>query len=126
MIVPCEIAVKSVIPAIRAVMAKELVRSYGLKQNEVAEILGISQSAVSRYAGQVRGRVIEINDMKEIRPLVSKMMNLVLNRTYQRAELLELFCQACAIIRMKSLMCEFCHKTDPKIRIEECGFCLTT
>ena len=125
MIIPCEIAVKSVVPAIRAAMAKELVEKYSLKQNEVAEALGISQSAVSKYTRQVRGHVIKIDDIEEIQPLIDNMINLLMDEDPTRAEILSLFCQTCMTIRKKGLMCQFCQKTDPKIEIEECSVCLT-
>jgi len=125
LIIPCEIAVKSVIPAIKAAIAKELVEKYSLRQNQVAEALGISQSAVSKYTRQVRGHVIEIGDIEEIQPLINNMINLLINGNPRRAEFLSLFCQTCMTIRKKVLMCQFCQKTDPKIEIEECGFCLT-
>jgi len=125
LLIPCEIAVKSVIPAIKAAIAKELVEKYSLKQNQVAEALGISQSAVSKYTRRVRGHVIEIGDIEEIQPLINNMINLFINGNPKRAEFLSLFCQTCMTIRKKVLMCQFCQKTDPKIEIEECGFCLT-
>jgi len=115
--------VKSVIPAIKALMAKELVEEHGLKQDQVAEILGISQSAVSKYSRKVRGYVIKLDDVAEVQPLINDMIVLLMNRTYRRTEFLELFCQTCLAIRKTSLMCEFCQKSDPKIKIEECGFC---
>jgi predicted transcriptional regulator len=124
LILPCEIAVKSVIPAIKATLAKELVEVYSLKQNQVAEILGISQSAVSKYTRQVRGHMIKIDNIEEIQPLINEMMSLLVNGTPERAEFLRLFCQTCTRIRKKGLMCQFCQKTDSKIKIEECGFCL--
>jgi len=123
LILPCEIAVKSVIPAIKATLAKELVETYSLKQNQVAEILGISQSAVSKYTRQVRGHVIEIVDIEGIQPLINNMINLLVKENQKRAEFLKLFCQICMEIRAKGLMCQFCQKTDPKIKMEECGFC---
>lgn len=125
MIIPCEIAVKSVIPAVKALMANELVEKRGLKQDKVAEILGISQSAVSKYTRKVRGYVIKVDDIEEIEPLIKKMIDLLVSETYQRAEFLRFFCQTCMIIRKTNLMCQFCRKADPKIKIEECGFCLT-
>jgi predicted transcriptional regulator len=124
LILPCEIAVKSVIPAIKATLAKELVEVYSLKQNQVAEILGISQSAVSKYTRQVRGHMIKIDNIEEIQPLINEMMSLLVNGTPGRAEFLRLFCQTCTRIRKKGLMCQFCQKTDPKIKMEECNFCI--
>ena len=114
---------KSVIPAIKALMAKELVEEHGLKQDQVAEILGISQSAVSKYSRKVRGYAIKLDDVAEVQPLINDMIILLMNGTYRRTDFLELFCQTCLAIRKTSLMCKFCQKSDPKIKIEECGFC---
>lgn len=124
MIVPCEIAVKSVIPAVKALIAKQLVERHDLKQEKVAEILGISQSAVSKYTRKVRGYAIKIDSIKEIEPLIEKMVGLLENETYQRREFLKTFCQTCITIRKTGLMCQFCQKTEQKITIEECDFCL--
>jgi len=125
LIVPCEIAVKSVVPAVKALIAKELVEKHGLKQAEVAELLGISQSAVSKYTRKVRGHVIKTSRIKGLKPLVEEMMRLTENETCSRTEFLRIFCQMCTIIRQTSSMCKFCQKADPKVKIEECKFCLT-
>ena len=124
MILPCEIAVKSVVPAIKATLATELVQTYGFKQDRVAEILGISQSAVSKYTRQVRGHLIEIGNMIEIKPLITDMIKLLVNENPKRTEFLVFFCQTCRIIREKGLMCQFCQKMDPIIKTALCNFCL--
>jgi len=123
LMLPCEVAVKSVIRAIKALMARELVEEHGLKQDQVAEILGISQSAVSKYSRKVRGHAVRVDDIEEIRPFIDGMVILLLDRTRQSAELLQLFCQACIAVRKTNLMCTFCQKSDPKIKLEECRFC---
>jgi len=123
LILPCEVAVRSVIPAVRALVAKEL-EDQGLNQDQVAEILGISQSAVSKYSRKVRGRAIKVDDIEEIRPFIDGMVILLLDGTRQSPELLQLFCQACIAVRKTNLMCTFCQKSDPKIKLEECRFCM--
>lgn len=124
LISPCEVAVKSVTPAVRAMLAKELVEKHGMKQDQVAEILGISQSAVSKYNRKVRGHVIKIEEIEEIQAPINNMITLLINRKNQRTEFLKLFCQTCIIIRKKGLMCQFCQRTDPTIEIGKCNFCL--
>ena len=69
MILPCEVAVKSVIPAIKATLAKQLVEIYQMKQKQAAEILGITQSAVSKYTRNVRGNMIKIEKVEYISPV---------------------------------------------------------
>jgi predicted fused transcriptional regulator/phosphomethylpyrimidine kinase/predicted transcriptional regulator len=51
-----EVVVEEFLPTVRSMLAEEL-RERGLTQSEVAEVLGISQSAVSKYAhGDVERR----------------------------------------------------------------------
>ncbi len=125
MIAPCEVAVKSVVPAVRALMTKELVEKYGLKQDQVAEILGISQSAVSKYTRQVRGYVIKIDNIDEVQPLIDEMIGMLVGGSCQRMELLRFFCRTCMAIRKTGLMCQFCQKTESRVEIRECSFCVT-
>lgn len=44
MLLPSEIESKSLIPAVRAILAKVLVKEKGLKEEEVARLLGITQA----------------------------------------------------------------------------------
>jgi predicted fused transcriptional regulator/phosphomethylpyrimidine kinase/predicted transcriptional regulator len=56
-----EVVVEEFLPTVRSMLAEEL-RERGLTQHEVAELLGISQSAVSKYAhGEVtrESRIVE-------------------------------------------------------------------
>jgi predicted transcriptional regulator len=124
LILPCEVAVKAVVPAVKALIAQKMVEQHGLKQDQVAEILGISQSAVSKYSKKVRGYVIEIERVEPIQPLISSMILMLMKGETQRAEFLQLFCQICAIIRQTGMVCQFCRKAETKIAIKECGFCI--
>ena len=54
MLLPSEIEAKSLIPAVRAILAKKLIGEYSLKEEDVAKDLGITQAAVSNYEGNER------------------------------------------------------------------------
>jgi hypothetical protein len=123
LIIPCEIAVKSLVPSLKALIVKELVEKYGLKQDEVAEVLGISQSAVSKYTRKVRGYVINATQVKEVDFLVQKITLRVINGEYSKREFLRLFCRMCTLVRENGLMCELCRKSDRKLQLEKCDFC---
>jgi predicted transcriptional regulator len=118
------VAVKSVVPAVKSLVATQLVEKHGLKQDEVAEILGISQSAVSRYTRKNRGQAIRAGDIEDIKPLITKMTLLLLDGEYQGRQFMDYFCQTCALVRETGLMCQFCRRMDPKVEIEQCRFCL--
>jgi predicted transcriptional regulator len=123
LITPCEVAVKSVVPAVKALMAKELMEKHGFKQGQTAELLGISQSAVSKYTRKVRGYVIRIDNVEEVHVHIDGMVMLITSGEYDRADFLRLFCQACEAIRRKGLMCECCRKALPNLGIGMCDLC---
>jgi len=45
----CEVFVKRLLPALRALLAKELIEGHGLTQLEVSRILGVSQPLINYY-----------------------------------------------------------------------------
>lgn len=122
MLTPCEVAVKTVSPAIRALLAQTLIDEHKLKEIKVAEILGITQSAVSKYNKKVRGTTIPIENLPEIQPIANQMVSLLLANPVPRIEIMNLFCQACTLIRSKGLMCPLCQQNQ-KPRIDDCNFC---
>ena len=68
----CEVVVTSVLPAIRSIMTRELLNTYGLKQQEVADLLGITQPAVSQYIRESRGMKVKL---LEKYPKIMKMID---------------------------------------------------
>jgi len=72
MIVPCEVAVKCVLPVVRAMIAKELVTKHGLNQVETARLLGVSQPAISLYSRKARGNALNLENDHDIAVLVGK------------------------------------------------------
>lgn len=116
-------AVRSVVPAIKALVARKLVEEHGLKQDQVAEMLGISQSAVSKYSRNIRGYAVKLDSIEEIYPLLNEMANLAMEKSYKRTCFIELFCEACMVIRRKKIMCSLCQKSDSTINIQQCDSC---
>ena len=125
MTLPCETSVKVVIPAIRAYIARELVETYDLKQEDVAKILCITQSAVSKYTSRTRGNILRIDGVQEVQPLLTELVTMVANdEKFSRNLYLEKFCEACKTIRRTGLMCPLCKKANVSEEIQECSFCM--
>jgi predicted transcriptional regulator len=70
---PCEVAVKRIIPLVRAMVAKELVVKHRLRQTEVAGKPRISQPAMSLYRSKLRGKAIDLENDEDIRNQVSSV-----------------------------------------------------
>ena len=123
MLLPCEVAVKSLIPALRSAIARELIQSCGLKQNDVANLLGVTQTAVSKYTRHIRGVVLNVEDVEELQPTLKEIVVSLANGRMSKYELVGKLCVACEIIRRKGLMCELCKRSDPSINIQQCFVC---
>ena len=123
MLLPCEVAVKSLVPAIRSAIARDLIQTYRLKQKEVARLLGVTQTAVSKYTRRVRGVVFKVEDIEEVQPTLREIAVSLANGGMSKYELVAKFCVVCRVIRLKGLMCELCKLSDPSIDVQQCFVC---
>jgi len=123
MLLPCEVAVKSVIPAIRSAIARELTQNYGLKQKDAGKLLGITQTAVSKYTRFYRGTVIEVQKIEEANVILKETVHLLANGQMNKYELTEKLCIICGVIREKGVMCELCSLTEATIDSSKCIVC---
>jgi predicted transcriptional regulator len=86
MLLPSEIESKLLIPAVRAILSKEMVIEKGLKEEEVARMLGITQAAVSNYLRGTRGDnelIAKLMSLSEIMSMIKEISNdLSTNRAY--------------------------------------------
>src|SRR3989344_2157312 len=81
-LLPQEIEVWYLIPAIRRELAKIFIEKYSLSQKKAAQILGISEAAVSQYVKSKRANEIEF-PKREI-----KIIEDVANEIIKKPELL--------------------------------------
>ena len=126
MLAPCEVAVKCGLPAIRATIAKQLMAKYGLKQAEIAQLLGVSQPAISLYYRRIRGNAINLDIDGEIKDSIGELARRLSQRNLSNVDFFSAFCDICRKMRAKGLLCE-AHKTlDPSIDTENCGLCTST
>jgi len=124
LILPCEIGVKTVLPAVKAIMAREIVANHGLNEQQTATLLGLSQSAVSRYVNKERGNtLLPVENSSEILTLINQMVTTLIKEPNNKMEVLSLFCETCKAIREKGLMCPHCQKEMPLKWAENCVFC---
>jgi predicted transcriptional regulator len=123
LLLPCEVGVKTVLPAVRALMARTIVEKYGMKEEQAADILDLSQSAVSKYVTKDRGNALAIENVAEVQKLVDKMITFLIQEPDRKMELMELFCQTCRVIREKGLLCQLCRENVGKSWVKTCSFC---
>ena len=104
-------------------MARSIIEKHGLNEKQTAVILGLSQSAVSRYVGRERGNQLLLDNSHEVLALIDKMVINILKKPNNKVEILKLFCQTCQAIREQGLMCNRCQKEMTGEWATTCFFC---
>src|SRR3989338_1530717 len=90
-ILPQEIEVWYIIPAIRRDITKILVNDYGISYDKVGNILGISKAAVSQYLNNKRAAKIKLHEkaFEEIKKSCKKIIDRKSDSTKEIQRLLE-------------------------------------
>jgi hypothetical protein len=123
MILPEELASKSVIPAIRALVVKRLVEQHGMTQQEAAKLLGVTQPAVSKYLHEKRGAAIKLGGIQAIDDATGEIAELISSRKAPQVEVMSRIEAACDYVRKNRYMCDLHKKLEPSMDINSCHVC---
>jgi len=103
---PCEEAVKKIIPTIRALTAYILIKEYGLSIYSAAKLMGITPAAVSNYVSGRRGK--KYQEIIESKPKIKEIIRNIANKLVKGAtmeEVIKEVCHACAVLRGVEEIC---------------------
>ncbi len=126
MLLPAEIESKTLIPALRAILAKDLANNHDIREDEISKMLGVTQAAISNYIRGTRGDPQLIEKLMS-EPQVSEMIkdissNLASDMAYTPASLSK-FIGLCNYIKSSLLICDIHHKLESNIDDEVCKEC---
>lgn len=87
------------LPAIRALLSRELSRKHGLTEQRIAELLGTTKAAVSQYLSSKRGasKVRELLRVKAVREEISKIADEIVRNPPEDA-CVDIICRVCLIL----------------------------
>jgi uncharacterized protein len=129
MLLPSEIEAKSLIPAVRAILAKKLIGEYSLKEEDVAKDLGITQAAVSNYVRGTRGDIELISKLGSVREVMRMIddiaKDLSTNKAYTPSTLAK-FVGLCNYMRYTLIICDVHHSIESNIDEQICEQCRGT
>lgn len=106
----CEIMVKRFLPVLRAMVAKELCEKYGMKQEESARKLGITQAAISYYLSGRRGvttrrGLAHIEDDPKVKEMVRELARSIASGKASTPDAIGLVCRTCILLRSRGDLC---------------------
>lgn len=115
---PCELIVWKVLPAIRARLAEELVKE-GLSQKKIAEIMGLTEAAVSQYINKKRAADFKMGKDfdKNFKSSAKKLKD-----SGTCVDMIREACSICRDIRKSGGICQL-HRGDSEVPTT-CKICI--
>jgi len=121
---PCEGMVKEILPAIRAMLVRELIERHHFSQVEVACKLGITQPAVSQYQRMLRGAGRHKALLKNIEKRVQGLADDIARGKLKREQVIKRYCLICRTMGQWEFICLLHMRAVPYLRREGCRICL--
>jgi hypothetical protein len=126
MLLPSEIESKSLIPAVRAIIARKLSNEHYLKEDAVAKILGVTQAAVSNYVRGTRGDtqlVEKLRGVPEVMRMIDDITHDIAMHNSFRASSMAKYIELFNFIRQSLLICDVHHALEKDIDETVCKTC---
>ena len=125
MLLPAEIESKTLIPALRAILAKKLA-DHNIREDEISKMLGVTQAAISNYIRGTRGDpslIAKLLADKQVAELIDELSsNLSSDMAYTPSSLSK-FIGLCNYIKSSLLICEIHHNLESDIDEQVCKEC---
>lgn len=116
---PQETMVWYVVPAVRRAIVLDL-KEMGLKQKEIAPILGVTESAVSQYVKDKRaGSGSKITSIEPLKSKILESSKKIFTDKKQQTMVKEMN-KICAFVRDEKIICKFHHINHPD---KKCNMC---
>ena len=126
MLLPSEIESKSLIPALRAIIAKKLADEHKIREDQISKMLGVTQAAISNYIRGTRGDPELIKKLlaeKQVSEIVTEIANnLASDKSYTPSTLAK-FIGLCNYIKSSLLICDIHHNLEADIDEAICKEC---
>ncbi|UCE09541.1 MAG: hypothetical protein JSW61_11295 [Candidatus Thorarchaeota archaeon] len=116
---PCELVQREFLPVVRSKMARNLSEN-GLSQTEIANVMEITQAAVSKYLKQPIS-----TDLPEsaFDSLVSSLVREAASMPANSDSLVKELCSACMSLRIGSHICDLHQDRVPSLKEAGCQIC---
>lgn len=116
-VMPQEIEVWYVLPAIRRELSKEMIK-LGMTQRKVAALLKVTEATISQYLKSKRAKEIKFDQkiLNEIKASASRIVE-------EESQILDEIQRICELIKKTNLLCKIHRKYDKDV-LAKCKACL--
>jgi hypothetical protein len=126
LLLPAEIESKTLIPALRAILAKKLAEEHKIREDEISKMLGVTQAAISNYIRGTRGDPKLIQKLvadEQVSQLINELSDSLASDMAYTPSSLSKFISLCNYIKSSLLICEIHHNLESNIDEAVCKEC---
>jgi len=121
---PCEMVVRTLLPVLRALVARELMETYGWTQSQVADRLGVTQPAVSGYIALLERQDAQRLSQSEVQAVAKEIAQGLSGGDLSLSESVRDVCELCIRLKSGGAVCVLHKQRVPDLRRETCETCL--
>jgi len=126
LLLPAEIESKTLIPALRAILAKKLAVGHKIREDEISKMLGVTQAAVSNYIRGTRGDPQLIQKLlaeEQVSKMIDELTDSLSSDMAYTPSNLSKFIGLCNYIKSSLLICDIHHNLETDIDEKVCKEC---
>ncbi len=126
LLLPAEIESKTLIPALRAILAKKLAEEHDIREDEISKMLGVTQAAISNYIRGTRGDpslIAKLLAEKQVAIMIDELTDSLSSNMAYTPSSLSKFIGLCNYIKSSLLICEIHHNLESNIDEQVCKEC---
>ncbi len=126
MLLPAEIESKTLIPALRAILAKKLALDHKIREDEISKMLGVTQAAISNYIRGTRGNpslIAKLMAEEQVAKMINELSESLASDMAYTPSSLSRFIGLCNYIKSSLLICDIHHNLETDIDEQVCKEC---
>jgi hypothetical protein len=118
------IVVQYVLPAIRAVVMKNLIEKYNMRKIDVSAKMELTPAAITQYVKGQRGAMFadKIAKSEKTMKILSELAETLARDNVPAETIIDKLCKACVTIRSEGMICGLHQKELPSLQCE-CVIC---
>ncbi|MEM2202550.1 MAG: hypothetical protein QW595_02825 [Candidatus Bathyarchaeia archaeon] len=122
---PCVVVVKYLLPAIRALVTKELIEKHSLRKIDASEKMELTPAAITQYYKGERGTALtnEIERSPETMKMISQLAEAIAREETTPEDIIEKLCEICSAIRYEKVICKLHQEDLPTLDSCKCSTC---
>ena len=93
-------------------------------QSQIAEALGITQPAVSKYFWEKRGRAIDFDHRDDVKNMTGVITQGIATKKLNGIQVANMIKEICDYVMRSGYMCDLHFEFDPQIKNSNCKICM--